>query len=132
MANIKRFKYYQPNDKDVENHIGDCVIRSICKALNKEWLEVFDELVEIAREIQAMPNSEHTYHKYLENHGFSWIGLKIEKGKKRPKVKTFYKVAPKGTYLVKVAGHIVTVVDGYYYDTWDSGERSVYGYWTKN
>lgn len=38
----------------------------------------------------------------------------------------------KGAYILKVANHVVAVVDGIYYDTWDSGYKSLYGYYEKD
>ena len=49
----------------------------------------------------------------------------------RPTVDEFAKDHPNGTYICKVAHHVVAVVDGEYYDTWDSGWRSMYGYYEK-
>ena len=42
-----------------------------------------------------------------------------------------WKDHPTGRYIVTVAHHVVAVVDGKYYDTWDSGEKSLYGYYEK-
>lgn len=47
----KHYKYFQPNDKDKKDEQSDCVIRALCKVMNKTWLEVFDELLPIARDI---------------------------------------------------------------------------------
>ncbi|EDM88186.1 hypothetical protein RUMOBE_01092 [Blautia obeum ATCC 29174] len=32
---------------------------------------------------------------------------------------------------MNVANHCIAVVDGYYYDTWESGSCCLYGYWEK-
>lgn len=37
----------------------------------------------------------------------------------------------KGTFVLQVANHIITCQDGYYYDIWDCGNHSLYGYWEK-
>ena len=36
---MKRYKYYQPNKKDLKDQYGDCVIRALTKVMDKEWLE---------------------------------------------------------------------------------------------
>lgn len=130
MAN-KYYKYYQPNVKDLRDKYGDCVIRSLTKALDKQWLEVFEDLLPYARELQCMPNGKFCYEKYLTNNGFTYTGISNKKGSKRPTVKSFTKEHKDGTYVLIVANHIVTVVDGCYYDTWDSGDCCLYGYWKK-
>ena len=60
--------------------------------------------------------------------GFSYHGISNRKGIKRPTVETFAKDHPEGTFILNVANHEVAVVDGLYYDTWNSGHCSLYGY----
>ncbi len=38
---------------------------------------------------------------------------------------------PFGTYLVGTGKHVVTIIDGNYYDTWDSGGEIPIYYWKK-
>jgi len=63
---VTGYVYFQPNKKDLKDKYGDCVIRSLCKALNMEWLEVFDEMQPISREMQVPFNCRPCYEKYLE------------------------------------------------------------------
>ena len=123
------YKYYQPNKKDLKDEYGDCVIRALTKALNMEWLQVFDEMQPISREMQVPFDCRPCYEKYIESKGLKYIGISNKKGTKRPTVDRFAKDHTTGTYILRVAHHLVTVVDGIYYDTWDSGEKSLYGYW---
>lgn len=126
---MSRYKYYQPNEKDVKDEYGDCVIRALTKALGMTWLEVFDDIHPISRELQIPFNSKLCYEKYLNNKGFEYQGVSNKKGTKRPTVKSFTKEHDKGIYVLRVAHHLVTVVDGYYFDVWDSGDCCLYGYW---
>lgn len=50
---MNTYVYYQPNDKDLKNKVGDCQIRALSKALNLSWLEVFDLVMPICREMQT-------------------------------------------------------------------------------
>ena len=132
MANKStRWKYYQPNKKDVKDEYGDCVIRALTKVTGKEWLQVFDELIPYVREVQANPNASQVYSKYLEDNGFKWVGSKAEKGSIRPTVQSFAKAHKGGTYILRVSRHVVAVSEGCFWDTWDSGHKSVYGYYVK-
>lgn len=132
MANKStRWKYYQPNKKDLKDKYGDCVIRALTKALEMEWLEVFDDIQPLSREMQVPFNCKPCYEKYLEDKGFDYKGISNAKGTKRPTVQSFAKDHKEGTYVLRVANHIVTAKDGYFYDTWDSGSKSLYGYWVK-
>lgn len=128
---MKKYQYYQPNKKDLKDTYGDCVIRALTKVTGKSWLEVFDELLPYARELQCMPNSKPAYETYLLNNGFEYVGVSNKKGTKRPTVESFTKAHKEGTYILRVANHIVASVDGVYYDTWDCGSKSMYGYWVK-
>lgn len=129
MGAKKLFQYYQPNKKDLKDEQGDCVIRTLTKALNEDWVTIFDKLVPIARENQCMPNSKTCWEHLLSSCGFEYHGISNAKGTKRPTVESFAREHKTGTYVLRVAHHIVCVVDGKYYDTWDSGYKSLYGYW---
>lgn len=127
-----RYKYYQPNDKDIKDNYGDCTIRALSKALDVSWVEAFDLQVPICREYQT-PNI-FALPVRLENEamgklGFKYTGISNKKGSKRPTVEEFAKKHPKGRYVCNVSHHEVAVVDGYYYDTRDSGFKALYGYY---
>ena len=63
--------------------------------------------------------------------GFTYTGVSNKKGSKRPTIDEFAKAHKNGTYVVTVAHHVVCVKDGKYYDTWDSGDNCMYGYYTR-
>lgn len=128
----RRFVYYQPNKKDLTDTVGDCQIRALSKALSITWLEAFDLTIPICRELQTYTIFACDYGKTKEamnRLGFLYTGVSVRKGQKRPTVDSFAKEHPTGTFIVKVAHHVVAVVDGKYYDTWDSGHKSLYGYY---
>lgn len=131
MTKNKYYQYYQPNEKDLKDNSCDCVIRALTKVMNKSWLEIFNELIPYARKFQYMPNQKECYETYLKDNGFVYVGISNKKGSKRPTVKSFAKENKEGTYLLNVANHVVAVVDGKYFDTWDCGEKSLYGYLEK-
>ena len=130
----KRFSYFQPNKKDLRDTVGDCQIRALCKVLNLTWVEAFDLTIPICRELQTYTIFDCNLAKTktaMEELGFSYTGISNKKGSKRPTVDSFAKDHPTGRYIVTVAHHVVAVVDGRYYDTWDSGEKCLYGYYEK-
>lgn len=131
---MKNFKYYQPNDKDLKDKYGDCTIRALSKALNCSWLEAFDITIPFCREYQCsnifnLPCE--IEREIMKQIGFAYTGVSNRKGGKRPTVKSFALSHSTGTYILNVANHEVAVVDGIYYDTWDCGDKSLYGYYTK-
>ena len=130
-----RYVYFQPNKKDLKDKVGDCQIRAFSKVMNLSWLEAFDLTIPICRELQTCTIFDCDLAKTkiaMGSLGFTYTGISNKKGKKRPTVASFAKDHPKGRYIVSVAHHVVAVVDGKYYDTWDSGYKSLYGYYEYN
>lgn len=128
------YKYYQPNDKDLKNKYGDCTIRALSKALNVSWIEAFEITIPYCKEYQCTnifdmpPNLEAQVMRRL---GFEYHGISNKRGTKRPTVESFARTHKRGVYIVNVANHEVAIVDGVYYDTWDCGFKSLYGYYEK-
>lgn len=130
----KRYVYYQPNKKDLKDKVGDCQIRALSKALDCSWLEAFDLTIPICREAQTYTIFDGALNLEKESMaklGFRYTGISNKKGSKRPTVLSFAKDHPNGRYILKVAHHVVACVDGKYYDTWDCGYKSLYGYYLK-
>ncbi len=128
---MNRYVYYQPNKKDIKDRQGDCAIRALTKFFNISWLEAFDELVVYARQTQEMVNSLTNIKRLLENKNIKYETIYTQ----RKKVSDFAKENKNGTYVlyIKVGfrTHLVAVEDGKYFDTWDSGNKLIYGYWEK-
>ena len=49
----RNYKYYQPNDKDLKDNYGDCVVRALTKVTSKSWSEAFEALLPYAIEVQV-------------------------------------------------------------------------------
>ena len=99
--------------------------------LEKMIFGSFYEITQISRELQCPFNSKFCYELYLSRKGFEYIGISNKKGSKRPTVKEFALKNRKGVFYLNIANHCVAVVDGIYYDTWDCGHKSLYGYWVR-
>ena len=115
-----------PNPKKKE--VPDCVIRAICIALNKPWLEVFDELNSVARRDFSVSLDDNVWGHYLYMQGFKPFLLPNE----CPScitIKAFTKMYPYGTYIIGTGTHAVAVIDGNYYDSWDSGDAIPTFFW---
>lgn len=124
--------YFQPNEKDKKGKYGDCSVRAICKAENITWLEAYDLMCKYSREIQCPFNVKEGFEYILKNLGYKYHSIgRPKKGEKRPTVKTFAMEHNKGIYLPIVASHYVCIKDGDWYDSWDSYDCCVYGYWEK-
>ena len=115
--------YYQPN----RHKVGDCAVRALSKALGISWDKAYDILVEKGRELKDMPNGKGTMEAVLQDYGFTKDASAIpSKGQKRMTVKDYAMTHPHQTALLRVAGHVVAIEDGYYWDIWDCGSKSIY------
>lgn len=103
-------------------YVDDCVIRAICIATGFPWLKVYDDLALTGRYVYNMPSSNSTWGVYLYAIGFEPFDLP-ESCPECVTIKEFAKRFPKGTYIIGTGRHAVAVIDGNYYDTWDSGNE---------
>ena len=125
MSGDKRWKEYNPNPK--ERNIGDCTLRSYCAAFNISWDKAFDIASRVAKENSSM--IQYVADKVLTEE-FNCVvdekyNKKTVKGKDRITVNEFAMSHPYGTYILHVRQHQVTVIDGVYWDSWDSGDKKV-------
>lgn len=116
------------NPNPANKIVPDCVIRAIAIALNMTWLEVYDDICELGRREFDMPSSDAIWGLYLYRIGFKPFLLP----KSCPRCVTiseFARIFNKGTYIIGTGSHAVAVIDGNYYDTWNSGNEVPSFFW---
>lgn len=121
---MNKWVYYNINP--LEKRVGDCAIRACCKATNRTWNEVFDDLVQIAYRQKDVLSANKVWGEYLADNGY----VRYEPDYPMDVYK-FCCNFPHGTYVLGLDGHVVTVVDGKYWDTWDSGGKNVIYFWER-
>lgn len=123
--------YIKFNNHPKGLNTSDCVVRAISKAFDNDYLETRRELNRLKRELgfQSYKDTKFLY-KHLE--AYERIILKAVRGEPRIKGYDFTEMYPKGTYILKMAGHISVMIDGVIYDTWDCRYRTVYTAWKVN
>lgn len=122
------FIYFNPNPE--KKSVGDCVIRAISKLTNKEWEETYLAVCLQGYLMHDMPSSNSVWGGYMKSKGY----LKTLLPNVCPNCYTvieFCRDHPVGSFLVNTDEHVVAIVDGDYYDTWDSGNEIVNYYWEK-
>ena len=77
-----------------------------------------------------MPDSNRVWMAYLKEIGYA-ITLLPNNCPNCYSITDFCKDNPKGTYLLATGSHLVAVIDGNYYDTWDSGNEIPIYYFVK-
>ena len=121
------YKHYNPNKQNPSG--SDCVIRALTKALNKSWDDVFLELCVYGFKYKDMPSVNSIWGFMLTDYGFN----KFIIGNTCPNCYTvidFTRDHNKGLYVLGMGDHVVTVLDGDYYDSWDSGTKVPIYYFT--
>lgn len=126
---MERWVYFNPNPAG--NRVGDCAVRAICKALELDWETVFTGLMVYACSLSDMPSANYVWGSYLARHGYH---RKLVEQSERYiyTVNDFCADYPTGTYILCIDGHVVTVQEGKYFDTWNSGNEIPIYYWEKN
>ena len=121
--------WIEANPNPAKKQVPDCVIRAICIALNKPWLEVSDELYyQFARREYSVTCDDNIWGHYLYSLGFEPFLLPFT-CPKCVTVNEFTKMYPKGIYIIGTGKHAVAVIDGNYYDSWDSGNEIPSFFW---
>lgn len=122
------FIYFNPNP--LEKSIGDCTIRAISLFLDQDWYETYIGTAITGLIECDMPSSNSVWGKYLYEKGCRRIQLP-DACPICYTVREFCKDNPFGKFLLGTGSHVVTVIDGNYYDTWDSGDQVPIFYWVK-
>lgn len=108
------------NPNPLGRHGNDCTVRAVARALDISWDEAYLLLVIEGFLVKDMPSSNDIWGSALVRMGFSVHPLP------GPcpyciTVAEFAAMHPRGTYLVATGTHVVAVVSGNYYDSYDSG-----------
>lgn len=114
--------YVQYNPNPYHKRVDDCVIRGIAKVLGKDWNTVYLGVAMQGFTSKNMPSSNAVWGEYLRRKGFRRYAIP-NSCPDCYTVANFADEHPKGRYLLATGSHVIAVVDGDYYDTWDSGEE---------
>lgn len=119
------------NPNPAKKEASDCVVRAICIALNMPWVQVFDELYTVARNDFNMPSADVVWGHYLYLKGFEPF-LLPDSCPRCITIEEFAKMFSQGVYIIGTGSHAVAVINGNYYDSWDSGKEVVSFFWKIN
>jgi len=117
------FIFYNANP--LQSFNGDCVVRALSLANHSDWKETFIGLCLQGYRMCDMPSSNRVWAEYLKKQG--WIKSALPECCYT--INDFCRDFSKGTYIVGTGTHVVTVIDGNLYDTWNSGSEQPIYYW---
>lgn len=123
------FVRYNPNPDGLI--VGDCVIRAITAIEKRSWRDTYIDIAATGLRLSDMPTANRVWGAYLRQRGYSRHPLP-DTCPDCYTVSDFCRDYPDGKYLVATGSHVVAVIDGNYYDAWDSGKEVPSYYWSKD
>lgn len=116
------------NPNPLGKSTGDCVVRAVAVATGQSWRRVYRDLCRLGESECEMPSNNALWGLYLRDMGFRQF-LLPESCPRCVTVRAFSKQFPEGTYVIGTGGHAVAVIDGDWYDNWDSGNEVPSYFW---
>ncbi len=114
------FVYYNPNPS--MKRVGDCVIRALSKLLDQSWEKTYIEVAMKGYALHDMPSANHVWGRLMKDKGYRQHVIP-DTCPDCYRIADFCDEHPEGKYLLATGSHVVAVVDGKYYDSWDSGDE---------
>jgi len=115
-----KYIFYNPNPLGLS--VGDCTVRAISKVTGLNWQETYLYLLIQGYMMSDMPSANRVWGELLKSFGFK-RQLLPDTCPDCYTIRDFCRDNPIGTYLLGTGEHVVAVIDGNYYDSWDSGNE---------
>lgn len=112
----------QFNNNPCGRDVGDCAIRAVSVVLGTNWEDAYVMLCDAGLAMCDMPHANSTVSAVLRKNGFYRSAIPNQ----CPDCYTicdFCMDHPTGIYVLGTGSHMVAVIDGNYYDSWDSGNE---------
>ena len=122
------YRCYNPNP--CGKAVGDCVIRAVSKVENMSWEQAYISVCVFGYVYCDMPSSNAVWSAYLKSRGYTQHAVP-DNCPLCYMVKDFCREHDRGSFLLGTGAHVVAVVDGDYYDAWDSGNEVIDRYFTR-
>lgn len=123
---------YAPyNENPFGRNTVDCTVRAIALFLDSDWDTQYARLSVYGFMKKDMTVANNLWMGYLRSLGYKPHEIP-DMCPDCYTVKEFCLDHPTGRYLLGTEGHVVAVVNGNYYDTWDSGEEIPLFFWERS
>ena len=117
---------YNPNP--LNRKTEDCVVRAISKIMDIPWEKAYINLSLKGLEMCDWGSSNAVWGEYLKDNGFT-REIVQDTCPDCYTVDDFCKDHPTGEYVLGTGTHAVAVINGDYFDTWQSGDEvPIYAY----
>lgn len=121
------YKYFN-NNPLARRTVGDCSVRAVSKALGVSWDEAHDMLADMSKQMGTIMNDNDVISAVLRMNGFYRESLP-DFCPNCYTVRQFARDNPTGKYILGTGTHVVVVINGNWYDSWDSGDEIPQYYW---
>lgn len=122
------WRKYNPNPYGRNG--SDCVYRAISKATGQTWEDTYWDLAYAGAALGDAPNANHVWAEYLKNKGFKRYIIP-DSCPDCYTIAEFCEDNPTGLYVLGTGSHVVTAINGNYFDSWDSGQEPVLYVWRR-
>lgn len=123
------FKEYNPNPSGL--NVGDCVIRAISMLFGISWDEAYLKMVTHGFLMKDMPSANRVWAEFLRQHSYKRFIIP-DTCPDCYTVADFCNDHPTGKYLLGTGSHVLAVIDGDHYDSWDSSKEVPIYFWRRN
>ena len=110
--------------------VGDCTVRAISTATGNGWAETYLDLCLFGLLMADMPSANAITAAYLKKNGFQRKNIP-ETCSDYYSVKDFCRDHKDGIFVLGTGTHMIAVINGDYYDAWDSGDELPVYYFEK-
>ena len=116
------------NPNPLGKNVGDCVIRALAVATDQSWRDTYRDLCRTGEILADLPNSNAVWGTYLRRRGAKQF-LLPESCPECITVRAFCERYPAGVYVIGTGDHAIAVIDGDWYDSFDSGNETPTYFW---
>lgn len=123
------FVQFNPNPNGI--YADDCLVRAIALVTGRSWDYVYIELGLQGFIMKNMPSVNKVWGNYLRSIGFVEYPF-FNVCPDCYTVRDFCYDHPFGTFILATGSHVIAVIDGDYYDAWDSGDEMPLSVWRRD
>ena len=116
------------NPNPLGKNVGDCVIRALAVATDQSWRDTYRDLCRTGEILADLPNSNAVWGTYLRRKNAEQF-LLPESCPECITVRAFCERYPAGVYVIGTGDHAIAVIDGDWYDSFDSGNETPTYFW---
>ncbi len=109
---------------------GDCVVRALALALDRDYVDVYKELFDISLGTGFIVNDKHVEEKFMARHGFVKHKQPKKPNGEKYLIAEIDKLCRDRVIVISCAHHLTVVIGGTLVDSWDCRGKCISNYYT--